>query len=400
MTLTKKISVLIVAIVLAVIFALSASAEVIRPDIPEESSFDYSDTRAISADRFDVQIKVNENNVLDITEIITITYSQARHGIFRNIPLKGVINIYDGAQVTSKNYLMDITDVQVVDNKFSTSVDGTMLKVKIGDDNKSVSGTQQYYLKYKCRVPDDKIKSQDMLYWNFLPCDRAYRVKSCKLTVEMPKSFDKNKLEVFSGKYGAMSKNGFKTEVDGNKITATLTEGLDPFYGAAINLTLPDGYFVGAYKGVNYGTVIVVGSLISTALAFALWFLFRNRTSAPIKTAMFVLLLTPLVLSIIGMGKSMCDRRTYIISIIAVVLFAFSSISAALNNEKRFSMSGMRKAAFIVFPLIISVVALATATVLLNHSLGIGVMMIAIPLTTVINLFLLMTSKNKREVTI
>lgn len=400
MTLVKRMSVLILTVALTVIFAFSASAVVIRPDIPEESSFDYTDTRAISADRFDVEIKVNENNVIDVTEVITITYSQARHGIFRNIPLKGVINIYDSEQVTSKNYLMDITDVQVVDNKFSTSVDGSTLKVKIGDDSKSVSGTQQYYLKYKCRIPDDKIKSQDMFYWNFLPCDRAYRVKSSTLTVEMPKSFDKNNLEVLSGKYGAMSKNGFKSEVDGNKITATMTEGLDPFYGAAINITLPDGYFVGAYKEVNFGTVIVIGSLISAALAFILWLVFRNRTSVPIKTAMFVLLLTPFALSIIGMSKSMCDGRTFIISIVIAVLFALSSISAALNNEKRSSMSGMRKAAFIVFPLVIGIIALAILTVLLNHNLGIGIMMATIPVATLINLFLLMTSKNKSEVTI
>ena len=75
MPLIKRISVFAVC-VLTVFFTLfSASAQgQIVVDIPEESSYDYSETGDMSADTYNVDIDVSENNILSVTEKITMNY--------------------------------------------------------------------------------------------------------------------------------------------------------------------------------------------------------------------------------------------------------------------------------------------------------------------------------------
>ena len=60
---------------------------------PSQSSiYKYSD---YVIDSYDINIVVNENNTFDITENITAYFNTSKHGIYRKIPLKNIVNRLD-----------------------------------------------------------------------------------------------------------------------------------------------------------------------------------------------------------------------------------------------------------------------------------------------------------------
>ena len=69
-------------------------------------------SREYYLNRYDIDIVVNENNTLNITEKIGAYFNINKHGIFRKIPLKNEITRLDG--ITSKN-LAKISNVNVSD---------------------------------------------------------------------------------------------------------------------------------------------------------------------------------------------------------------------------------------------------------------------------------------------
>ncbi|MBP9989341.1 MAG: DUF2207 domain-containing protein [Ruminococcus sp.] len=284
MSVIKKTLTFVLSIFILCLMSFSALAsEQISYDIPEESSYDYSDTNAMSAEKYDVSIGVSDNNVLDVTESITINFKEYRHGIYRYLPIVGTIHRFADGEEIVQNYRMKISDVKVIDKNFETYTENSNLVIKMGDEETTVIGTQQYIIKYKCHLTDDKISSQDMLYWNFLPCDRAYKIMSSTLTVTMPKEFDSSKLEVLSGKYGQQNGNNFTVNVNGNTITAKTANALEPFYGATINLTLPEGYFTNELNYDGLWVPVIIVSVLSLAAVILLWlFLGRDKPVIPV----------------------------------------------------------------------------------------------------------------------
>ena len=70
-------------------------------------------------DKYDINVVVNENNTLDITEKITAFFNVPKHGIFRTIPLKNKITRLDGTTSTNRAQISNLS----VDKEYSTSRD-------------------------------------------------------------------------------------------------------------------------------------------------------------------------------------------------------------------------------------------------------------------------------------
>lgn len=68
-------------------------------------------------DSYDIKMIVNENNTFDITEKITVNFTQYKHGINRKIPIRNTIQRLDG---TTSNNRAKITNIEVSEN-YSTS---------------------------------------------------------------------------------------------------------------------------------------------------------------------------------------------------------------------------------------------------------------------------------------
>lgn len=87
-----------------------------------------------------VDIKVNENNTFDISEVLTVQYNIPKHGILRILPIQNNVIRQDG--ISSSNNAR-ITKVSV-NAPYKTSKQDGNFYIKIGSKNETLTGTKTY----------------------------------------------------------------------------------------------------------------------------------------------------------------------------------------------------------------------------------------------------------------
>lgn len=229
--------------------------------IQEYKSYDYV------IDKYDIDIIVNENNTLDITETITAYFNTEKHGIYRTIPLTNTVTRTDGT--ISKNNVI-ISNVSVND-EYSTSIEYGDYKIQIGSESKTLIGTQTYVIKYNYNIGKDPLKDCDELYFNIIGTEWTTVIGDVNFNITMPKSFDSSKIGFSSGKVGS-TKNNIQYSISGNTITGNNTSILNPKEGITIRLELEEGYFTGSnisFSGDSKYLLII--PFASLCIALLLW---------------------------------------------------------------------------------------------------------------------------------
>lgn len=204
---------------------------------------------------YDIAIDVGEDNVMYITENITADFTDSgKHGIIRTIP-----TVFGNQRV----FIDDI----YVDKTYVVSTEADYVSIRIGDADKTVKGEVKYKITYRYDYGDDQQDAYDKIYHNILGTDWDCDIYKVTFTVNMPKSFDKEKISITYGdRYSDNKYTGYT--VSGNSIKGQLTD-LSAYQGITLALELPEGYFVNerpltvydrhGYHISHYETVIDVG---------------------------------------------------------------------------------------------------------------------------------------------
>lgn len=259
----KRIVTIVVAALMLCAFLVPASAFAGAGASPLSGTYRYFQS-------YDVKIVVGENNVLDITETIVCDYNKSTmgRGILRDIPTKLRLDLPDG---TTKNYMIGISDVQVIGHKFTSKNEDGYRVLQIGDPNSYASGIVTYVIKYKYDLGDDGYEKEDFLYFNVIGTEWNADIESATFLITMPKPFDSNKVTAYSGRYG------YKDEVEltivGNTIAGRV-ENLGTNEGITIDVGLPEGYFVGERVGAPYTMLLLAAFVIIVVTSVALFLLF------------------------------------------------------------------------------------------------------------------------------
>lgn len=232
---------------------------------------------------YDVNIVVNENNVLNITEKINANFLIAQHGIYRKIPIINNVQRLDGSSSTVK---ANISNIKVSD-QYTKSREGNYETIKIGSPNNTITGSKEYTISYSYDLGKDKLKDADELYYNIIGDQWDTSISNVSFSITMPKSFDKSKLGFAMGSYGSTSSDNLQYSVDGNVISGKYDGILDPFEALTVRLELPEGYFVGAgsnYDYLNFLIIAVCGIL--TIISYMIWIKY-GRDDKVIETVEF-----------------------------------------------------------------------------------------------------------------
>ena len=240
-------------------YAMAKSAENIKVD------------DGYTIDKYDIDIKVNENNKLDITETITAFFNESRHGIYRTIPLKNTITRLDGTTSTNR---AQITNLEV-DNEYTVSRENGNIKIKIGSPNYTVTGEQKYTIKYTYNLGKDPLPNLDELYYNIIGTEWDTSIDNVSFTITMPKNFDHSKLGFSSGAKGSTNNDDVYYYVNSNIITGRYLGTLNPGEGITVRCELPEGYFVGA--GLDSEVADYIPSIVSVIfllISILLWAIF------------------------------------------------------------------------------------------------------------------------------
>jgi len=265
----------IIFLLLALLFVFTSAA----PGFLLTSASYYDmDTR-----RFDVSIRVLDNNVYDITETVVVNFNVDKRGIFRYIPYRGkVVRLVDGKEVR-QNYRNTISGARVEGYEYKTFKENGNYVIQIGSENRYLRGEHTYVIHYKCTLLDDKIPQFDDVYWNVLPLDWESPIENSRITVMMPKDFDASQVEFIGGAYGQTRTDMVDFSVKDNVITGRLKETLPTGEGVTLKVNLPEGYFTGEKTEKPVIVAMYALMALSSAAVLALWILFgRDEKIIPV----------------------------------------------------------------------------------------------------------------------
>lgn len=217
---------------------------------------------AFNITAFDIDMTVNEDNSYLITETIDIEFTEQRHGIIRNIPLK-----------TYRGKTALISDVNVQGHKFSTGRASGDFNIKIGDPNRYANSSEKYIISYLYTIGDDGLKDMDELYWNLIGLEWDCTIDNVTFKIDMPKYFQNERLNFTYGKKGSTQNEKVSWSVFETSIEGELMTQLGPHEGLTVALPLPEGYFsqakkVGLEGMASFGWLL---SIIPIAAGAALW---------------------------------------------------------------------------------------------------------------------------------
>lgn len=232
------------------------------------NALSYNSNLEYTLNSYDINIIVNENNTLNITEKIGAYFNVKKHGIFRKIPLKNEVIRLDGT--TSRNRAK-ISDIKVSDN-YSLSTESGYKVIKIGDDNHTLTGQKKYEISYLYNLGRDTGKEYDELYFNLIGNEWDTSISNITFTIAMPKEFDSSKLGFSSGAGGSTNSSKITYNVNGNIITGKYNGTLGSGEALTVRLELPEGYFVGASLNIDLMSILaIILPLLFVFITYLLW---------------------------------------------------------------------------------------------------------------------------------
>jgi len=229
---------------------------------------------------YNINVIVNENNTLTITEDIDVFFNESSHGIIREIPLINNVSRMDG---TTDKIKCEISDIDV-DNEYTITKTKNDVEIKIGDADKVIEGDKKYIISYTYNLGKDKCDDLDEFYYNIIGTEWDTCIEKVEFTIQMPKNFDKSLLGFASGRVGSTTSNNVEYSVTGNTITGYTISELYEGEALTIRVELPDGYFVGAKDPSIFTTemfIFVFAPVVMLGIALIIWYIFGKDKFVP-----------------------------------------------------------------------------------------------------------------------
>ena len=154
---------------------------------------------------FATEIHLETEDAFTVEERITYDFGhQRRHGISREIPVR-----YGRGRAADYRISLDVesvTDESGIAQPFQVSTSGRNLRIRIGDPNREVTGTQSYLIRYRVKRGILYFDDHDELYWNVTGTDWPVPIDRAEAVVFLPEGapLDLMKFRCFTGPMGAV----------------------------------------------------------------------------------------------------------------------------------------------------------------------------------------------------
>ncbi len=234
---------------------------------PEYSGYAYL------IDHYDINVTVNENNTLDITESIEAYFNISKHGIIRTIPLKNKIIRLDGTTATNRAIVDNIR----VNEQYSTSISDGSKVIKIGNPDVTWTGEKAYIIDYSYNLGKDTGKEYDELYLNLIGDSWDTAIGNVTFRITMPKAFEPEMIGFSKGQLGSTDSTGISYQVNGTVITGSYDGVLNPGEALTVRVQLPEGYFINTGITVDLMTILALAiPILFVLITVFLWAKFGN----------------------------------------------------------------------------------------------------------------------------
>jgi hypothetical protein len=221
---------------------------------------------------FDVELAVEANADLVVTERLVVNFSEPRHGIYRMIPVR---------YTDPRGYLYSLgyRSLGVVDDAggaHTTQVtrEGKYVKIRIGDPDRTVSGRVVYVVRYRVEGALAHFAEHDELYWNATGNEWQAPIDAASARVRLPGPVPRDELEAiaYTGAFGSREQDAVIDYPEDDVIAYRATTAMEPLEGLTVVAAWPHGLveFPGAARR---GGRFLADNWIVLAPLFALVFL-------------------------------------------------------------------------------------------------------------------------------
>ncbi|MBQ8886233.1 MAG: DUF2207 domain-containing protein [Candidatus Gastranaerophilales bacterium] len=216
---------------------------------------------------YDVEMDITEQKNINITETIDVFFTSPSHGIYRKIPFKNQVVRADDTTYTS---YADIDNVSV-NHQYTLQNQNNYLNIKIGSPEHYVNGDVKYVIKYTYTpINDDSSNIYDEFYFNIIGIEWDTTIEKSSFYINMPYSFETNKIGLSVGSYGTVGFNKGEAEVfsNGKTIEGNIKRPLKPYEAVTIRVELPQNYF-SVEKKTDIGPIGII--ILLTLIVFFIW---------------------------------------------------------------------------------------------------------------------------------
>lgn len=186
---------------------------------------------------YHIAVSFTAEGYADFEETIEVEFSEPRHGIFRAIPLRSVVN---GETVDRI-----VRDIEVDGFKFSTSRENDNIVLKIGDKDVYVDGRQTYRIRYRVLNPLNFFEEHSEFYWDLLGIAWPVVSDSVSFDLSFPTTVALSETDVrcFAGQDGSTDGATVAFQVAANRVTGHGTQKFMPYEGLTVAVRLPGAVF-------------------------------------------------------------------------------------------------------------------------------------------------------------
>ena len=254
---------------------------------------------------FDTEITVAADGVVRVAETIAVDFRDLeKHGIFRVIPVRydlsptdTRIDLPDDAKAGDFYRVIEISNLKVtgtaptdVVTEEPSRFEGRMFSIRIGDEDRTVSGRQSYTISYEVRGALNSFEDRGELYWNATGDQWEVPILRSQVTVRAPAIRDG---VCFRGPVGATT--ACDESVVRNRIATFGARNLQPSEGVTFTTSFPP-------EAVTVGPPILVEKW-DPAKAFA-----GSPAAVPAALAVTVLGLVAIGLLVYRQGRDRVTR--------------------------------------------------------------------------------------------
>jgi len=188
---------------------------------------------AFVIDDFTSDIQIHADSSLTVTETIAVTFSEARHGIFRDIKSEGLEIDVSG-----------VTDENGNPRPYSMEQWGGGPRVRIGDANVTVTGPQTYKITYDVKGLMRFFDDHDEVYWNVTGNNWGTPIAKARVFFHIPESAKGKALKskCYTGSEGSTEEQCHFATDKATALPFFETDApLDSYSGLTVVLGLPVG---------------------------------------------------------------------------------------------------------------------------------------------------------------
>ena len=207
---------------------------------------------AFTITHYQINLKVNKDASIDITENLSVHFTEPRHGIIRSIqyqyPMEKIPAGIEKAerQMYSNGYTrIFFENVKVPGHDFSILKNGNYENIKIGSADKYVQGHQQYVVKYTILNAVNFFKNHSELYFNLVGTQWATTIDSVDFEVQLPEVLpDSPYFFVTTGAFGSQENNTVTKWTANKMFSGHTTKPLKAYEGLTVGISFPQGFLI------------------------------------------------------------------------------------------------------------------------------------------------------------